>query len=269
MKNPIIGWVRARLWRDNMNWIAIICGRPGTGKSYCALSLAEQISKKFTADNVCFSAREFLKLMDAVGTKRGGTYIIDEAGANWGARSFMTRESRDLSAVLQIIRDENFAIILTLPALAMLDKHGRMLAHTICETVGRPNRKEGFVKLKLKNTYFNPTAQKELKIYATYPRVVMDGEAYRVPYMRVFLPSKKLIRAYERKKSAFKRDLIKQTLADRDAKSKPKEPSKKSRVVALLEQGDMSITAIAREVGCTYNYVSKIRMELPGIHANA
>jgi ABC-type dipeptide/oligopeptide/nickel transport system ATPase component len=45
--NYIIESVKRRINHQNKNWLAIICGETGSGKSYSALRLAEMIESFF------------------------------------------------------------------------------------------------------------------------------------------------------------------------------------------------------------------------------
>ena len=46
-ENPLIRDVQKRLWKLNDNWLSIITGDTGSGKSWTALSLAEKIDPDF------------------------------------------------------------------------------------------------------------------------------------------------------------------------------------------------------------------------------
>jgi len=61
----IIDEVTRRIHRQNKNWLAIVCGETGGGKSYSALTIAEVIDPEFSIDRVVFSAEEFMALLNS------------------------------------------------------------------------------------------------------------------------------------------------------------------------------------------------------------
>jgi len=204
--NPILASIRARLWRRDQNWICAIVGQTGSGKSYSALRFAEIIDRNFNIDKVFFRIRDFISAVNEGGIKKGDCVVIDEAGIGWGSRSFMMQENKDMSALFQAVRFMNFGIILTVPSLHMVDKHGRDLLHSIGRTI-IINRKESFVKLQYKMQEADAIIGH--KVYRKYPRVRQpNGSLKRIPFLRVYKPSNKLIRHYEKKKKDFALELF-------------------------------------------------------------
>src|SRR3990167_817951 len=65
--------------KDNENYILMIEGMPGKGKSYAALKLGEALDRNFTIKNVVFSVGEFLALLNETPPK-GSVIVWDESG---------------------------------------------------------------------------------------------------------------------------------------------------------------------------------------------
>jgi len=46
-EDPLTAYIHRRLYQYNKNWLAIICGETGSGKSYSALKIAETATRPF------------------------------------------------------------------------------------------------------------------------------------------------------------------------------------------------------------------------------
>jgi len=257
--NPVMNSVRSMLWRKNQNFICVIVGKTGSGKSYSALRMGEYIDKNFSLDHVVFNSEEFLKLLNDGNLKRGSCLVLDEIGAAWGRREFMSIESRALSEIFQIIRAKNYAMILTLPHWGLLDKHAMLLAHVRCTTVGI-DRKKKQVLMKYKMLKTNPEDPNTIKVDGVFPRIVEDGMEYRVPLLHVNLPSEKLRKAYDRRKKIYINEKIKKALDRVTRKHAPKEKriTKRAQIIKELDNGTAP-SVIAKELDVGIEYVRRIK----------
>ena len=96
--DEFIHQINVRLHNRNQNWLAIICGEPGSGKSYAALSIAEKIGGNIT---VVFSPKQFMEAVNSGDLKKGDTLIFDEAGVGLAARDWNSKLNKLLGSVLQ------------------------------------------------------------------------------------------------------------------------------------------------------------------------
>ena len=123
-----------RLHKYNKMYSGVFVGEPGSGKSYCALALADLLDRgesgerRFSIDRVCFSASQFAALV-AKKLPKGSAIIIDHAGLSLYNREAMTKVVRQISKVFQSMRYKNLLIFLTLPSLGSLDKGVRELVN--------------------------------------------------------------------------------------------------------------------------------------------
>lgn len=191
--------IKRRVHSLNDNWMAIVCGRTGSGKSYFALKLGELLDPEFNINRICFSIREFMKLINSENLKTGSVVLFDEAGVGIGARDWFTIQNKMFMNVLETFRYRNYIIIFTTPNLGFIDIKARTLFHTYFETLSI-NRKEGTVRCKLHNIQTNP---KSGKSYFKYPKTQLTS----LRVMKVGKPSRKLINAYEKKKKVFGKKL--------------------------------------------------------------
>jgi len=224
--------------------------------------MGEYIDKNFSLNHVVFNSEEFLNLLNDGNLKRGSCLVLDEIGAAWGRREFMSIESRALSEIFQIIRAKNYAMILTLPHWGLLDKHAMLLAHVRCTTVGI-DRKKKQVLMKYKLLKTNPEDPNTIKIDGVFPRTIVKGMEYRIPLFKVNIPSEKLRKAYDRRKKTYINEKIKKALSRVIRKQIPKVKriTKKEKIINELKNGTAPII-IAKELGVGVDYVRKVKWQL-------
>lgn len=213
----VLNRVRER-FQKNKNWLCLIVGETGSGKSWSAIKIAETLDPNFSVKNVCFTPKEFLERIESGELKRGSFLIYDEAGITFGARDFYKDVNKALSYVLQGFRAFNIGTIFTTPNLSFVDVHARKLIHTVIETISI-NHNEKYCIVKWKNLEHNPLYD---KTYYKFPRTVINGKVITVNRMNIYKASDKLIEAYERKKMKFLKDLTRQSLEDIKRQEKKK-----------------------------------------------
>ena len=165
-----------RLHKYNKMYSGVFVGEPGSGKSYCALSLAnlldcgESGESRFSIDRVCFSASQFANLVSKK-LPKGSAIIIDDAGLSLYSREAMTKIVRQISKIFQSMRYKNLLIFLTLPSLGSLDKGVRELVNGYFEPLDIDFEIEK-VKCKYHRLQVNP---KTGKMYYHRPSKIVRG----------------------------------------------------------------------------------------------
>ena len=190
-----IAWERTR--KQDKNYIIIICGGTGSGKSWLALRIAEEIVKVFDIDNVVFSPEDFFQRLNKV--KKGDVIIFDEAGIGIGARDHMKDINKDTNKILQTFRHENLILIMTVPGFGFIDVQARKLVHAYIEPKGIDYDK-GLTYFKFNHLQYNPKFD---KIY--WHRQGVGGKA--VNMHTIGRASNELIEEYVEKSEAFKTEL--------------------------------------------------------------
>lgn len=206
--------LRQKIWRqcneENQHFIGVVVGPEGSGKSYTALKIGEVVDPTFNAERVMFDPAEFLERLQewkASGDTKGKAVVGDEAGVGIGVRTWYEEDQVKFNQVLQVIRDENMAIIFTLPRLSELDSQTR-------------GRIRGFMEMtdleagewaEFKYLNWKPTRDERDKIYRQYPRLRVNGYKQKIKRLKVSPPSEDLVAAYERRKSAFQKELYQET----------------------------------------------------------
>lgn len=264
--HSLMRYVQKRLYKQNKNWLAMLTGATGSGKSWTALSMARKIDPDFTVDQVVLRPEEFLKGVKDRDYGQGDVVVFDEAGAGMNAKEHMTISNRVIDQVLQTFRRQNIAVIFTVPSQANTDRSVRRLLHTYMETKTIDYKREHNI-IKWLNMELN---RRQDKVYYKYPRVERDdGTLQKVDTVRVPKPSDKLIDNYEDKRSKYQDakneelldDLVDSMGLNEDSSSD--EASKKEKIRgALKDLDDPSTSEIADTYNTSPSYVSQIKSSM-------
>jgi hypothetical protein len=120
------------LIRNNRNWLSIICGPTGTGKSFVSLRLAELLDPTFNLNRIVFSTDEFLEVFPQC---EAGQVIIFEESEELNSRRAMKEANVQMGIILSMIRFTQVSVLFNLPAIQMIDINARRLMHTYLYTV--------------------------------------------------------------------------------------------------------------------------------------
>lgn len=106
--------------KKDFDYVAIICGLPGLGKSNFAISCAKFLDPNFTEKNIAFTSHQFIELTN--NCPNHSAIILDESFASMNSKITMTKEFVQVINHLQIIRQKNLFIFLCLPNFFDLSK---------------------------------------------------------------------------------------------------------------------------------------------------
>lgn len=203
MPASLLSLIHDRLHKRNQNFIAIMVGPTGSGKSLSSVALAEKLDPTFNIDRIVFEAEEFITLINEGNLKPGSFIVWDEAGAGIAAREAMTKKNIHSGKIAQTFRNRRFGLFLTVPSLSMVDSQFRSLAHYLFKPV-RINRTTHKCLINVKQIQHN----EQLKRNYFKKQDIKDGNhSCTVIGIDVPLPSRQLRRAYEAKKDAFQHQL--------------------------------------------------------------
>lgn len=202
---------RDRMMKKNQNWLCVVTGEPGTGKTWSALSLAHIMDPNFTVQNVAFNASECLRLIDENKDKKGSILIFDEGGAGLGAREYQSQINKQFTKVMETFRLYNLGLIFTLPSFNDLDKKARGLAHNRLVT---KHIDESDKKCRVK--WFNVIRNNKGDIDFRYITRSIKGQTYKLKDIGIPKPPKETIIEYERRKREFADALLKNSRAEID-----------------------------------------------------
>lgn len=186
--------VKARLQR-NQNWLCVITGDTGTGKSFSSLRLGSLIDEDFKIENVVFDVKELIDLIEV--RPPGSLLVLDEAGISFGSRDFMSKQNKVMSSVIQMFRFKQIALIWTLPDISMIDIQARRLMHNFLETQPIDYKKEQ-TRVKWFEVYIDRWTG---EFRHRFMKVETGNMGFAVVKVVNFnKPSEDLIKSYEKKK---------------------------------------------------------------------
>jgi len=193
--------IRARMIFQNKNWLAIICGETGSGKSYSALSLAKLIGGKV---HIVFTTVEFLSLLNSSNLSKGDVIVFDEAGVGMSSRDWYSVQNKLLGAILQTFRNLNVAVIFTTPNLSFIDVQARKLFHNYLETSYLDyEAEEAFLKV-----YDIQVNSRLDKLYYKLPRFQnKEGRVFTMSHLVLNKPDPNVVEYYESRKGKYTKKL--------------------------------------------------------------
>lgn len=201
-----VKYIRRRI-EQNKNFLGIITGQTGSGKSWSGLSIGEMLDKDFGIDRVIFRGTELMELInsDKLPKRKGIVILFDEAGIDLSSRSWQSMTNKLLNFLLQTFRHRCFVLLFTTPYEDFVDSATRKLFHSELKTVSIDFGKKT-TKIKPMLLQYNPELK---KFYKKFLRVATGHGALPLKEWNVPAPSKKLVEEYERKKNVFTSQLNK------------------------------------------------------------
>jgi len=225
----VIKHIKNQVHQKNRNFVGIIVGKVGTGKSYSAMRLAEELDDKFSIDKVFFNVEDLLRCVHENKMYPGEVLILDEAGVAISNRQhYMNKFNKSMAFLLQTWRHRNLVLFVTVPDIAFVDAGIRKLFDAIleCRKVLKRERK---VVADWKFIQVNPQSGK-----AYFHNIKGRDGVYTV---KISKPSVKLLHIYEKKKTEFTTKLY-QTLEEA-TDTKPKKESKVNDIRRCPECGNL------------------------------
>jgi len=199
-KDPFfVKYIKQRI-DQNKNFVCLISGQTGSGKSWSALSCAEMLDPHFKISQVIFRGTELLSLINSGKIKRGSVIIWDEAGIDLSNRAWQSATNKLLNFLFQTFRHKGYILFFTTPYSDFVDKLTRRLFHCEIKTVS--------IDFKNRTTRVKPQLMQYNsrfgKFYYKYLRVNMKGGGVMpLTDWNIPAPSNELIDAYEKKKTEF------------------------------------------------------------------
>ena len=227
-----------RLNYMNKNWLAIICGETGSGKSYSALTLASEIGKV----HLVFTPFEFLSLINSTRINKGDVIIFDEAGVGLSSREWYSIQNKLLGTILQTFRNMNVAVIFTCPNLSFVDVQARKLFHSYLET-SYLDYEEEEAHLRVFDIQVNSRYD---KVYFKHPRFTSpSGKVCTMAELILNKPSEKMVEYYEERKTKYTKNLNKEaldSLLNPKGKEEKQKPDEDKIAEEVLKNKDKYVT---------------------------
>jgi ABC-type dipeptide/oligopeptide/nickel transport system ATPase component len=223
-ENPVIEWVRSRFKR-NKNWLAVIVGETGSGKSYSALTLAKAIDPSFNANRVVFDVKSFVNMITHEGLKEGNIVVYDEAGVGMDSKMWYSVQNKAMRYILQTFRRDNIGVIFTVPDITFIDKDARKLIHSFIETESIDYQRK-LSYLKWYNIKVNARTD---TVIMSFPRFISeDGRVIVIRRVATCMPPEDLVKEYEQRKVEYTEQLKREMLDEIELDKKKKKFTKRS-----------------------------------------
>lgn len=218
MSNFFYDSIVSRLQKENKNFNCFILGEPGSGKSWSGLRLCSDLSKiqniPFSADNVCFTTKDFLKLVEKRmedKLPRGSCILYDEFAVSADADLYRGEDSIiTLKNTFSTFRAFGLATFATFPgSIDFTQKKLRTLFHSAILLDG-VNTQKGFSHGRVH--MLSPGVYNS-KLYKSAPSGFDEnGNEVTMGSLKFYKPPQDLIEAYEEKQLAFKKNLIRERM---------------------------------------------------------
>jgi len=266
-------WLFRRVWdrvnRDNEHFMGVIVGREGSGKSYTALKIANQIDPSFNADRVIFDVKDLLEVLRSGDHEPGNFYVLDEAGVSLGRRTWQDRAQILANQALQLIRSHNLGLVFTLPRLSELDSQTEGRLQAILEIVNKVP--DEYVETKWK--WVDPDRiDSRGNILKKYPRRRQDGFKKRITRNAIAPPEdEELVETYEERKREFQEQMYAETIEALEPEEESENESRTPKEIAeeIIDDGIQSVLSEHGVTGEPYVNGELIRAEYDMSHRDA
>lgn len=150
--------VKRAVIKKDRDYVMVLDGEEGCGKSVLAMQIASYLDPKFNLDCVVFNADQFMKTIRT--TRKHSCIVLDEAFNASNARASLSQVNRAMLGVATEMRQRNLFIIMVIPSFFDLDKYFalwrcRALIHVYFRKDGSRGRYVLFPKTKKKYLYLN------------------------------------------------------------------------------------------------------------------
>lgn len=115
--------VKNRVLNKDRDFVAVVDGEEGVGKSVLAQQIAAYLDPEFNIDKIVFNSDNFLKIIKDPKTKKGSCILLDEAFSAANNRASLTEVNRSMIGVATEMRQKNLFILMVLPSFFDLDKY--------------------------------------------------------------------------------------------------------------------------------------------------
>jgi nucleoside-triphosphatase THEP1 len=214
--NPFFQHIYSNIYNKKRNAMLIVCGSVGTGKSYAALHIAEQLDPTFNKDTLkdrlVLSPEQFMEMINRTEhkLKRGQVIIIDEASTQMYNRQWSSVNNQMINFIVTTFRHRGLICIMTVPYMDFLDSNVRRLFDYFVETKKIIFRDKQ-TKVKVYRLSYNKMkADKPYKKF--FRRRDEDGVCRRMDYFLFDKCSDELGEQYEEYATVFKNTIAKEAL---------------------------------------------------------
>lgn len=265
-------WLLRRIWdrlhRKNEHFMGVIVGREGSGKSHTAIKIARTVDPSFTSERVMFDVSELLEVLRDGDHQKGNFYVLDEAGVQFGRRTWQERGQVLANQALQLIRNHNLGLVFTLPRLGELDSQAQGRLQAFYELLDKEDGEYVMGKWK----WMDPDRADDTgTIYKKFPRRRSNGKVKRITEIAFTPPADEIVEPYEEKKSAFQDEFYKKTIEELSDEEEDEDDEKSVSDMAddIANNGVEKVVSEHGHTGEPYINAQLIRAEYETTHDDA
>jgi adenylylsulfate kinase-like enzyme len=118
---PELAKIKNAVTKKDRDFVLVVDGEEGSGKSVLSMQLAKELDPNFTLDNICFNADQFLQRLKSA--PKFSCIVLDEAFSSANSRSALTEVNRSLIGVATEMRQQNLFVIIVIPSFFDLDRY--------------------------------------------------------------------------------------------------------------------------------------------------
>lgn len=135
--------VQRSVQKKDMDYLTVIDGLEGAGKSVLGMQVAKILDPNFTVDNIAFTPIQFVKKV--ISAKKFSCIVFDEAFTGLSSKSSMSNANKLIVETLMESRQRNLFLIIIMPTFFYLERYvvlhrAKSLFHIIFEKDGRRGR---------------------------------------------------------------------------------------------------------------------------------
>jgi len=228
-KGYVVDYVHDRVLNKNKNFICMFTGPTGSGKTYSALRMAQDIDPDFDIRNIIFNPEDFMDLIDGISKelKPGSVVLWDEMQIGMNNLEFQGFIARSINYILTTFRHRNIVLICTAPYFSFVNSATRRLFHAVFELEKIDYRRS----LSLSKPLFIQVNQRTGKSYYKFLQFAKgDGSTPKITQFALGLPSKVLLDKYESAKQAFTKKMGEDLRAEAKRRKEEKEIKQEKRI---------------------------------------
>lgn len=200
-----VRYIKSRIDKKK-NFLCLVSGQTGGGKSYTCLSVALMLDKNFTADRIVFGLSGLMKLINSGENFPAGTvFVWDEFQIEGSSRNWQSLTNKLLNSLLSTFRHRNFILLINSPYEDFIDSQSRKLLHANWEVTGINYEKEKTI-IKPMIVQYNGRRK---QFYYKYLRIRTNKGISPVTKWSVPRPPKWITDTYELMKHQFTNNLNK------------------------------------------------------------
>jgi hypothetical protein len=268
-ENSWVRWIKKRI-KHNLNFMALLEGPTGIGKSWSSCRIAYDLDNKFNPkEQVCFSFKDIMRIInrfndpnDELSKRAYKVIVFDEVQVDLSNREWMNKIHRLFGYLTTTFRNQNIILLFTSPYSDFIDSATMKLIHARFEVKGW-NKKTSMTHIRPKILQYN---SKLKKFYEHSLYVIKNKQTKKMTDWFLPRPPEQVIQFYEEMKTNFTQELNKRITMELEGigykqigqaekqVEKPIEiieiePNSKEKILFCLKKGIKKQKDIVKETG--------------------